>query len=79
VLKLRDGWAPFEREKLLPRSYNLPVGTLVAMVVELGLKDDAQTSLQSHLFRLTGFWLCFLFAHADQIFKATQYLSRESY
>jgi hypothetical protein len=27
---------------------------------------------------VTWFWLWFLFAHADQIFRATQYLSRES-
>jgi hypothetical protein len=27
---------------------------------------------------VTGFWLWFLFAHADQIFRATQYLSRGS-
>jgi len=27
---------------------------------------------------LTGFWLWFLFFHADQIFRATQYLPRES-
>jgi hypothetical protein len=47
VLKLRDRWVLFEREKLLPRSYNLPVGTLVAVMVGLGLKDDAKTSLQS--------------------------------
>jgi hypothetical protein len=30
------------------------------------------------LVAVTGFWLWFLFAHADQIFRATQYLSRES-
>jgi hypothetical protein len=27
---------------------------------------------------VTGFWLWFLFTHADQIFRATHYLSRES-
>jgi hypothetical protein len=27
---------------------------------------------------VSGFWLCFLLAHADQIFRATQYLLRES-
>jgi hypothetical protein len=26
---------------------------------------------------VTGFWLWFLFAHTDQIFRATQYLLRE--
>jgi hypothetical protein len=30
------------------------------------------------LVAVTGFWLWFLFAHADQIFRATQYLSRGS-
>src|ERR1700730_460921 len=30
------------------------------------------------LVAVTGFWLWFLFAHADQIFRATQYLSRAS-
>jgi hypothetical protein len=42
VLKLRDGWAPFEREKLLPRSYNLPVGPLVKSMSHLVLKKTFQ-------------------------------------
>jgi hypothetical protein len=35
--------------------------------------------LSGVLVAVTGFWLCFSLAHADQISRATQYLSRESY
>jgi hypothetical protein len=84
VLKFRDEWAPFEREKLLPQSYNHACwdassdGGRTGVEGRMTQKRLSNLVFSGVLVAVTGIWLWFLFAHADQIFRATQYLSRES-